>query len=378
MTHNPYGQPPPEQQPTWQQPAGQPQPGLPPQSPSPQGWQQPPAAEQPTWQQPGASQSTWQQPGTPPGGWQQPGTPPGAWQQPGTPPGGWQQPGGWPPPPPPPKRRRTGLIVALVAGGLAVVLCMAVGIVAVAVRFLADNDQTGGVASEQPGDVGDPFSGTPAESFADGEAGIQLPEAQAAGDFRLEEVAGALEQVRAALIASRIDSRMLVSRDPVTFIEMMSPATHDFLWDEFDSDNFGYFASQLASGAELAVATPRVEGTVTYHATLDSGGIRVIEISTSFVWAYAFEVPADSEVDGIVVVRDQLVWHLPHEDDVSPEATGLWLWEGEAYAWGIDCDAFERSLLAPQTERLAPGFNGTVDEGQMFDPEGSLNLPNTC
>jgi hypothetical protein len=233
-----------------------------------------------------------------------------------------------------------------------------------------------GPAAEDPVST-DPFAGTPAAAFADGEEGITLPAAEAVGDFSQDEVAGALEQVRAAMIATRIDQQMLVDRDPGPFLQLMSEANRDFLQQDFEGASFGYFASQLADGSELAVATPRVDGQVSYEATLDSGGIRVVEVVTSFVWAYAFVVPdGDPELDGIVVVRDELVWHLPHEDDVIPEATGLWLWEGEAYAWGIDCDAFDQGFLAPQRE-LSVGFDGP-EEGEVFDSQGSLDIPSTC
>jgi hypothetical protein len=271
-------------------------------------------------------------------------------------------------------------VVGLVAAGVALVLCVGV-LGVVGLRALRDADLAGG--SDDPGGSGeaavaaDPFADTPAAGFAEGVDGIQLPEAQAVGDFTADEVAQTLDQVREALIATRIDQTMLLEHDPEPFLALMSEDNQPLLRQEFDGATFAYFASQVAEGAELAVATPRVQGEITYEATLDDQGFRVIEVVTSFVWAYAFVVPDDDpELDGIVVVRDELVWQVPHRDDVAESSLGLWLWEGEAYASGIDCDAFDRGLLAPQTETRV-GVGGP-DEADIFDPGSGLDFPDTC
>jgi hypothetical protein len=274
----------------------------------------------------------------------------------------------WGPPAPAPPKRRKGLVIGLVAGGLVLVLCLG-GLGFVGFRLL------GGDAG-QIGASGGPFDGTPAAGFAEGTEGIQMPEAEAVGDFTAQEVADTLALVEEALVAARLDPTMLVDRDPGPFLELLAPDDRPFLQEEFDTVNFGYFASQIADGAELAPDPPRVDGEVTYQATTDEDGIRVIEVVTRFVWAYAFVVPQGQDLNGVVVVRDELVWQVPHVEDVREESLGLWLWEGESYAWGIDCGPFEQSLLAPQTESRF-GFGGP-DDDQVFDPEGSLEFEDTC
>ncbi|HEY8474515.1 MAG TPA: hypothetical protein VIL37_18015, partial [Natronosporangium sp.] len=59
-----------------------------------------------------------------------------------------------------------------------------------------------------------PFAGTPAEEFAEGAEGIELPPAEPVGDYTADQVQKALEQVREALIAARLDESMLVEHDP--------------------------------------------------------------------------------------------------------------------------------------------------------------------
>lgn len=288
-------------------------------------------------------------------------------------------PGGWPtgsPPAPPPRRRRTGLVIGLVAGGLVLVLCLG-GLAFLGLRIANESDASG-TGDSPAGADGDPFADTPAADFAEGRDGIRLPEPEAVGDFTSDEVGDALEQVEEALVAARLDESMLVDHDPKPFLSLMSEDNRPHLRDDFDSSEFAYYASQFAEGAELAVPTPRVDGEITFEATTDNQGFRVIEVVTSFVWAYAFVPPNDNpELDGVVVVRDELVWQVPHRDDVREASLGLWLWEGEAYAWGIDCDTFDQGQLSPQTEPMF-SFGGPTDEGEVFDPEGSMDAPNTC
>jgi hypothetical protein len=279
------------------------------------------------------------------------------------------------PPTAPPPQRKTGVVVGFVAGGVVLVLCL-VGLGIVGLRTLSESEEDPDRPLEQSGD---PYASTPAAGFAEGVDGIRLPEAQAAGDFTADQVADTLERVEEALIATRLDSAMLLDHDPEPFIALMSEDNQPGLREDFETGAFGYFASQLADGAALAVATPRVDGEITFEATTDEGGYRVIEVVTSFVWAYAFEVASDDpDLHGIVVVRDELVWQVAHADDVADSSEGLWLWDGEAYAWGIECDAFDQGLLSPQTELQFDFYGDSADEEDVFDPQGSLNLGNTC
>lgn len=297
----------------------------------------------------------------------------------GTPPGWPAPPGG----PVPPRKKRTGLVVGLIAGILALLLCL-FGVGFVAFRALDSSteptDPVGAAPqTSAPGglDPADPFADSPAADFATGEAGIVLPEPAAVGDFSRSEVADALEAVREALIQLRLDPRMLVDHDPEPFLELMAPDSTDFLAEQFEAEEFGYFATQFADDAQLLEPEPRVQGEVTFDVATDEQDVRVIEVATSFVWAYAFEPPVDAPgINGVVVVRDELVWQVPHEDDVTDSSRGLWLWTGEAYAWGIDCDAFEQSLIAPQSQ-LSSGFGGP-DEEDIYDPAGALDYPDTC
>jgi hypothetical protein len=328
------------------------------------------------------------------GGGQQYGQPYGQQQQygndpygmPSAPSSGWPAPGSVPPGGVPPRKPRTGLIVGLAAGGVALVLCLG-GLAVAGTRLLNDDDDPAtqptnvadpGNPSAAPPANADPFAGSPAENFSSGADGIELPEPSTVGEFSEDQVADMLDQVRESLIATRLDEQMLFEHDPEPFISTMAEDNQVGLQNAFRDGQFGYFASQIADGAELAVPEPRVQGEISFEATTDQDGFNVIEVVTEFVWVYAFVIPNPSpDLDGLVIVRDRLVWQVADPNEVNETSQGLWLWDGEGYASGIDCDQFEQSLLAPQTE-LSVGTGEAPDEGEIYDPNGSLDLPDTC
>jgi hypothetical protein len=221
-----------------------------------------------------------------------------------------------------------------------------------------------------------PFDGTPAENFAEGADGIVLPEAEAVGDFTADQVAEALEQVRDALIAARLDRSMLVDHDLETFISLLIADQQPGLRDAVDSTEFGAFPTQIDVDASPAAALPRVQGSLSYEAT-DAGPDRpLLEVVSSFVWVYAFE-PADSGAGSghrLVVVRDELVWQVRDEPWIE-SSQGLSLYTVTVQAWGVDCDAYDDGLLSP-----AAGPVTELGEGSdvIFGSKGPLDPADTC
>ncbi|RZU74047.1 hypothetical protein EV384_2487 [Micromonospora kangleipakensis] len=231
-------------------------------------------------------------------------------------------------------------------------------------------------AASAPAAAG-PFAGTPAEAFPDGAAGITLPPAKRTGNFTAKQASAGLRKVRAALVTARLDRAFMTSEDPEPLIRQFAPDARAGMREDFDSAVFASYATRLAPGARLTKHQPRVKGTVTYRATRDSDGIRVLEVTTNFAWAYAFQSTGAAPGDGVVVVHDTLLWHVPHPDDVESASVGLWLQDSDSYASNIDCAAFDKGLL----DVGAPTYGGPVateDPDAMFDPNRSLDIPDTC
>ena len=282
--------------------------------------------------------------------------------------------------PEPASRRRSRRTFAIIAAALALVL-VAAGLLGARVLGVWGPDseplaEPTPTPSPTQSAAPSPFDGTPAENFAEGADGIVLPEAEAVGDFTADQVAEALEQVRDALIAARLDRSMLIDHDLETFISLLIADQQPGLRDAVDSVEFGAFPTQIAVDASPASALPRVQGSFSYEAT-DAGPDRpLLEVVSTFAWAYAFE-PADSGSGSgyrLVVVRDELVWQVRDEPWIE-SSQGLSLYTVAVQAWGVDCGAYDDGLLSP-----ADGPATELDEGSdvIFDPEEALDSADTC
>ncbi|MFE9690546.1 hypothetical protein [Micromonospora sp. NPDC005806] len=230
--------------------------------------------------------------------------------------------------------------------------------------------------SASPPAAAGPFDGTPAAAFPEGQAGIALPAAKRTGPFTQKQVAAALAKVRTALVTARLDRRFMTTTDPDPFVRQFAPDARASLRRDFASDTFAAYASRLAPGARLTADQPRVKGRISYRATKDADGIRILAVTTNFVWAYAFQTSSTVPGDGVVVVHDTVVWSVPHPDDVDRSSNGLWIEDADSYAANIDCPAFDKGLLILG----GPSVGGPADPDPdaVFDPDTTLDRPDTC
>jgi hypothetical protein len=172
---------------------------------------------------------------------------------------------------------------------------------------------------------------------------------------------------------------MLVDRDPSAFLALMSGGERDDLKDDFKSDKFSTYATQIAPGHKLSRFAPRVQGRTTFRAATNDNGVREIEIITNYVWVYAFDEPAAEPGDNLVVIHDNVTWDVPSTKDVAKSDQGLWVDESESYGSNVDCDQFDKGLIAPgQPQMDFTGGDDSDDPDSMFDPNRSLDISNTC
>ncbi|MFG2054968.1 hypothetical protein ACGFI9_13145 [Micromonospora sp. NPDC048930] len=221
-----------------------------------------------------------------------------------------------------------------------------------------------------------PFDGTPAAAFRQGQAGIALPAAKRTGPFTEKQVAAALAKVRTALVTARLDRRFMTTTDPEPLVRQFARDARADLRKDFTSDTFAAYATRLAPGARLTADQPRVKGRISYRSTKDADGIRILAVTTNFVWAYAFPTSSTVPGDGLVVVHDTVVWSVPHPDDVSGSSNGLWIEDADSYAANIDCAAFAKGLLKPGARSLSGPDD--PDPDAVFDPDATLDLPDSC
>ncbi|MEU9823711.1 hypothetical protein [Micromonospora chersina] len=230
--------------------------------------------------------------------------------------------------------------------------------------------------SAAPPRASGPFDGTPAAAFPHGEAGIVLPAAKRTGPFTEKQVAAALAKVRKVLVTARLDRRFITDDDPEPLVRQFARDARAGLRKAFASDTFAAYATRLAPGARLTADEPRVRGRISYRATKDADGIRILAVTTNFVWSYAFPTNSTVPGDGLVVVHDTVVWSVPHPDDVESTSTGLWIEDANAYAANVDCAAYDKGLLDLGAHGLDGPGGPNLDA--VFDPTATLDLPDTC
>jgi hypothetical protein len=224
-----------------------------------------------------------------------------------------------------------------------------------------------------------PFDGTPAATYPEGASGLTMPAATAVTKFTKQQVADALTQVHNALVAARLDSKMLVNRDPGPFLALLSTGERDDRRDDFNSDQFSAYATQVAPGHTLSAVQPRVKGRTTFKASVNSNGVHELQIITNYVWVYAFTKPIGDPGDNLVVIHDDVTWSVPSTSEVAKSDRGLWMDDSESYGSNVDCTLFDKGLIAPGTPEMDfSGGGSTEDPDSMFDPDRSLDISNTC
>jgi hypothetical protein len=221
-----------------------------------------------------------------------------------------------------------------------------------------------------------PFEGTPAAQYPEAETGITLPAGTAVPGFTAVQVNARLQQVKQALVASRLDPAMLISRDTTPLLKLLSPEATKQLMPYFNGQNFFGFATQVAPGYSLTTDKVRVSGRVTFRGKT-ANGVRFLEVTSNFVWVYPFAGALQKSGDHLVIVHDEVTWEIPVDADVDKNYRGLHINGWNGYASNMDCDLLKKSLLALGKPRPGPAGAGE-DNNADFDPSRSLDIASTC
>ena len=282
------------------------------------------------------------------------------------------------------RRRRgrwlAGGLVVLAVGAVATLLIRSSLFAPVAGDAVADGTQP--VQSVAQLDLAQPFEATPAADWADGAAGIVAPKAEAVGGFSAEQVAEATALVRDALVASRIDTRMLAQHDPAGYLGLLAPDAKRQLEPLFGGGRepeVQSLVSMVADGTELLPVAPKVSGSMSVR----TGDADELVVHTNYVFAYAFRPEGPTKlVDAmnvIVVVRADVDYVLRDGDRWTPSSRGLWFGDASGFGYSIGCDAYRKGFLAPVAAE--PSVTTPSDDREpnaFFDPTAALPAAGGC
>jgi hypothetical protein len=148
--------------------------------------------------------------------------------------------------------------------------------------------------------VAAPFLGTPAQSYANGAAGIVIPPAHAVGRYSAVQVASAYRMTRKLLIAAHLDPNALRGGSPDAFANLLIPEQRkEFAagLDKIGLDSHGnqksaraWITSFVPGSTQFVGSVIKVHGTMS-AATGTYGSWHVLQIRADFLFVYPVERP---------------------------------------------------------------------------------------
>lgn len=143
----------------------------------------------------------------------------------------------------------------------------------------------------------DPFEGSPAARYADGAAGIVMPEPRAMAGLGKAQVADLYRRGRELIIAGRLDRTMVLGGAPDAFAKRLDPTDRRYFVRRLNHRdpkvNTRYWISSLAPhSAGLAGSVIKVHGTVKVSAT-GKYGRRGIMMRFNHIFVYPVYRPGD-------------------------------------------------------------------------------------
>ncbi|MFC4061136.1 hypothetical protein ACFOWE_22780 [Planomonospora corallina] len=228
-----------------------------------------------------------------------------------------------------------------------------------------------------------PFRGSPSERFADGIAGVEIPEAKAVGRFSAKDVRSAYQVSRRLLEAAYLDEKSLLGGKPEAYARLLDPEQRTFFLKNLDhkdvkKDTRGWVFSFAPGTTELVGDVVKVQGKLSAAPGRDKdvGEMLVVTYEARFVYAVR---PAGKKGP---IVRVMAYTNARHEFWRDEPGGRLRHWEGDEidrWSAGTECgspDAFHRPSFryeggdgpaqdAYSDEETAPlkeGECGTVEE----------------
>lgn len=270
------------------------------------------------------------------------------------------------------KRRR----LAAVLGFIVVVAAL---VVAMRPSLLTDRLPGGddGPGQDRPTPA-QPFLGSPALGWADGAAGIELPEAEAVGGMSEDEVEQALRATRQLIIAANLDPATLRGEQPDKALELLDPLQkgererleRSLAEPSEEQDPLMLFSRFDPDETRLAGDVVKTRGQTTFEAG-DPGSV---EVHADYTFVYPLVRPGDDEV-ARTIVRRRLTTVLHDPERFEATRGKLSILTSEQNFGNTACETND-GFLHPSfpSDTPAPGPAGDevdpYDRGE-FQPDGA-------
>ncbi|WP_329222013.1 hypothetical protein OG352_33150 [Streptomyces sp. NBC_01485] len=224
-------------------------------------------------------------------------------------------------------------------------------------------------APEQIPTLDRPFAGSPALSWADGEAGIVLPAATALGSVSKERVAQALELTRKLLVGANLDPKVLRGERPTVALSVLDPKQPDVLDDLNTSlrtpdkahDPLSLFSRFDPDEVRVVGDVVKTRGRVTFK----KGEFAGVAVHADYTFVYPVRLADGSSEVTRTIVRRVIDVELsdPAHYDITSGRLVLRAYNREL--GNSACDVYD-GFLHPQFMTAAP--TGPEPTGPTADP----------
>ncbi|MGW7362266.1 hypothetical protein ACWGI8_02310 [Streptomyces sp. NPDC054841] len=234
----------------------------------------------------------------------------------------------------------------------------------------------------------EPFRGSPAARWADGAAGIQVPEAKAVGGMSKDQVAHALRSTKELLVASNLDPATLRGDRPAAALALLDPRqkdVHGLLERALrepgkDQDPLSMFSRFDPAEVRLVGDVVKTRGRMTFGKGERSGEVQV-HADYTFVYPVVKAKPGADEVTR-TVVRRQMTFALYDPAKVVTTRGRLHVLRWEMTSGNSDCAKDGDGFLRPRFAEDLAGGAAPGASGPAVDPydrsQDLADLPQEC
>ncbi len=216
--------------------------------------------------------------------------------------------------------------------------------------------------------VARPFAGSPAERWADGEAGIVLPKATPIGTLSKAQVEQALKQTRKLLVDANLDPATLRGERPETALGVIEPRQTELLdllttalrKPDKDHDPLSMFTRFDPDEVRLAGDVVKTRG----HMTVKAGERASVAVHADYTFVYPLVREGSTEVARTIIRRVvDVELSDPTRYQVTPGRIAVVRYDQEI--GNSACEVYD-GYLHPQFDSAAP--TGAPPTGPTTDP----------
>jgi hypothetical protein len=230
------------------------------------------------------------------------------------------------------------------------------------------------------GPPADPFTGTPADHWADGAAGIVPPAAEPIGPYSKAQVQYADQTTRALLIAANLDKQTLLGGTPTAFADLLTTPQKAWFMAGLDKkgvDKQGddlstrvWVMSLFPGSSQLIGSVIKVHGSMYAKAIRHSDGTYELDVFVDYLFVYPIEPP--HQPDQWMRVVSEVGWTVAFGNWAGASSTfAPWLADNGADSAlsGVDCGTSDGYSHPDYPVSTVPGAQpSNTPTGTPVDP----------